>query len=100
MWFLGDGHAAYVVRGFGFSLPGASSPRAFIAGLLPAANARGVKEERMGTFGYWGDSGDVPYRGGTEFSRKKAQCLFGFGSLGYPWPWASGGAKNQDRNGT
>ena len=47
----GGGHAIYVLRGFGLPTNYASSPRALMACLFPAADARGGNEGVTWVFG-------------------------------------------------
>ena len=49
VWVLDGGHTAYVLRGFELSMTHASSPRALVAGLIPAENAGGGEEGALGT---------------------------------------------------
>ena len=70
VWVLDGGHAIYVVCGFGLSMPNAPSPRALMAGLPPAANARGGERRRNRGIGGMA-AGGVLYRGGSVFARKK-----------------------------
>ena len=57
-------------------MPNAPSPRALIAGLPPAVNARGAKQKD--TMGIGAIAGSVPYRSVTAFARKKKIATVAF----------------------